>query len=1035
MVAWLAGWLLGGPAHGAPYHSEVTLPSIAYETLRTEHFDIHYAAGDRRGRPIDAEPFAEAVAERADGLLLDLCRVLGVDVPTARIHVVVLDHEDEVAGYTLPHWSWIVLSAHPGSQLPRMRGRADLAVDALAHELAHLVSHQAATALPEAMNYGLELGGAAEGPWGGVGLRLEVDHDRPYGWSEGVAEWLSEAVGVNRWTAERAARLRSAARDGRLLTWDELQRSEDKDPGDYERAYQQGYAFARWLERTQGEGTVPAWIRARSGAGWPSWSKLLERVTGTPARQLHEAFLADVRAEARAADARATAAGLAEGEELLGWQPMWRRTERWAVDAWHDRRPREREEGREATGSWRLCPQWADGWLVDGRVGWLVASRRDEGELPGIATAWPADEVPGRPDDRWVPARFGRGFHLGPEGSLVHIAPEHPAKAVRLQDGFDLDQIWVVSLGEEARPRPVPGTLRATDLAVDPTGERVAFLRHEGGGQALVVGPVDGSAWEVVDRWGMEAHAEGLAWSPDGTRLVTSMMRGGMVDLWVMPLASGTWQALTRDRWHERDPHWSADGLWFSADVDGVQDVYVYAEGEVHQVTRQRDGAVCPSTTPGGHLLYSASTSAGVKAMGLSLARFHGGEVTERFGLDPSPERIEAALAHELPPTSFAATPYRRWHAGLPPSWGPFARVDVSGAEVSPSVGTDLSVGDALERGELSLWARVGDDHELEAQWTEQAAWPVLGLWGATRRERRWLPDGSSDRRGLDSAGAFASREVLRDVEVELGGQALRVWRASPDPRQGLQPAVEGLRARLQLTVDTLERGLDDEGIDIAVSLTSARSTQPEGSSLGVREALPWARAAVTGEGQWALGPRGALADAPHRLELRWSAGLTSADVAVDEELPVGGETPGARRATAVEPPAAMPGYVPFALAGEHVVTGGAAWALPLWPRQRRLIGAWALRRLELVVGADVGAVWRYVDDTPPPLSGAIPLADARGGLRIATLFRDARFDSQLLVAVPLREVPVDAPALGPVPAANLWPRGPRLLIGLGTGW
>jgi len=79
--------------------------------------------------------------------------------------------------------------------------------------------------------------------------------------------------------------------------------------------------------------------------------------------------------------------------------------------------------------------------------------------------------------------------------------------------------------------------------------------------------------------------------------------------------------------------------------------------------------------------------------------------------------------------------------------------------------------------------------------------------------------------------------------------------------------------------------------------------------------------------------------------------------------------------------------------------------------------------------------VWRYVDDAPPALSEAIALADARGGLRIATLFRDARFDSQLLVAVPLRDVPFDAPTLGPVPAANLWPRGPRLLIGLGTGW
>jgi hypothetical protein len=600
----------------------------------------------------------------------------------------------------------------------------------------------------------------------------------------------------------------------------------------------------------------------------------------------------------------------------------------------------------------------------------------------------------------------------------------------------ELDSVWVVPLEEGGdardRRRRVPGTDRAMALALSPDGSRLAWLGHEGGGQALWVGPVDGSAWERIDAWGMEAHAEGLSWSPEGDALVTSMRRGGMVDLWTLSIADRRWHALTRDRWHERDPHWTDDGLYFSADLDGVYDVFRLRDGEVLRLTRQRDGAICPSRTASGHLLYSAPTAHGVKAMGIRRSDLLGDDVSARFELQPDPARVAAALAHELPASAYQAQPYRRLRSLRPPAWGPFVRVDLTGDEVSPSVGAYGELADALERSELALFARVGDDHELELQLTEQAGWPELGVWGATRRERRRLPGGDTDLRGLDGAGVFVSRDWLPGWSGELEGHGLRVLRQGVEPGQGLLPAVEGLRGVARLRLDALDRRYDAQGADGVAELVVAHSHVPVTSPAGATGQGSWVRGRIGGRGQVAIAPRGSVSDGPHRLEVRLDAVVTSGDRAVDEEVPLGGDTPWARRPTAVEPLVPLPGYAPYRLTAEHAAAVGAAWAVPIAPRVRWMAGAWGLRRAELVAGGDVAAAWRMGEEG---LGGPVPLGDAWAGLRLGALLRDVRFDSQVLLAVPIVGVPVGAPPLGVVPGASSWPDTPRIVVGIGTGW
>jgi len=1057
--------LLLALALATPYHDDAPDASVRWRTLTTEHFAIHYMAEDRRGRPIDGEAYARTLAARADTVLRDAAQAVGT-VPLERIQVLVVDDVDTARGYTLPHADWIVLSAHPGQQLWRTRGRSDGPIDALAHELGHLLVHKASLRLPEALNLGVEVGGTLEGPWGGAGLRVELDHDRPYGWSEGLAEWVSEQAGVNTWTPERDAWLRATALEGRFLSWAELQVDIDKDDlGDAERAYQEGYAFARWLADRYGPDVHRRMLAAKGVRGWDGALKV---ATGQRGAALHDRFVAETTAHHRAqADAR-TGEGLAEGEEVLSWRPPWRPGSRWQERAWAKRGPRDQEEARESTGSWRLCPQLRDGWLLEGRVGAVVASRIDEGSLAGIVGGW--TDAPERREELsgerlWIPARFGAPFAHGPGGAWV-IGPD----TAPWLDADTFDHVWWVDLsvpdGDSVVDRPakkrrtqLPGTERAMDLAPSPDGTRLALLRFTGGGQELVVGPADGSAWRVWDRWGGERQARGLTWSPDGQHLATSLNVAGQVDLWTLdgPVDGGaSWRALTDDRWVEQEPWWDEAGLWFSADLpvagsEGtrIRDVLRAdvldsddgpALGEVVRVTAQRLGAACPSTTDGGHLLYSVPGAYGVKAHALGRWAMHGARVG---AIDTSPdhEGLAELLDHtpawppprELPrDASVAERPYRAARSLLPPSAAPFARIDVSGNQISPSLGAYATVSDAAEHHDLAVWAMVGDDRALEGRYALQRFWPELGVWGSTVRERVVWGDGQPGVRALDRAAAFVSRGLTEDVSFEVEGQVLAAERRTAEG-DGL-PRLVGLRGTASLSVDTLGRGLDDQGVrlDLGWTVADSRLAAPVISQGERLEAYRWHRPWGRVRGQRALGQVGPLSDGPHRLELRAEGGWTSRHVVGEEQLAAGGDTPWALRQTALVGTAPLPGYAPYAIRGDALAVAGAAWALPIAPRWRTGGRGLYLRRVELLAGGDAALVWRTEAGA---WSVPEPLGDVRAGLRLASVLRDSRFDSQLLVAVPLVPVGEGPSPLGPVPAASNWDAPVRVLIGVGTGW
>ena len=104
--------------------------------------------------------------------------------------------------------------------------------------------------------------------------------------------------------------------------------------------------------------------------------------------------------------------------------------------------------------------------------------------------------------------------------------------------------------------------------AWDSTGRQFALTALTGGNPVLVVMDVAGGSERL------EVPLEGLgeaynpSWSPDGSRIVFSGLRGGLSDLFVYTRATGEVERLTADAFADLHPSWSPDGKTIALATD-----------------------------------------------------------------------------------------------------------------------------------------------------------------------------------------------------------------------------------------------------------------------------------------------------------------------------------------------------------------------------------------------------------------------------------------------------------------------------------
>src|SRR5205814_1926164 len=93
-----------------------------------------------------------------------------------------------------------------------------------------------------------------------------------------------------------------------------------------------------------------------------------------------------------------------------------------------------------------------------------------------------------------------------------------------------------------------------------PDGSKFAFIVYADGNNEVAILNTQSTSIERRIRLPGIGSVSSVSWSPDGRTLALSGQAGGISDLYLLDLASGTTRQLTNDRYADIQPTWSPDG-------------------------------------------------------------------------------------------------------------------------------------------------------------------------------------------------------------------------------------------------------------------------------------------------------------------------------------------------------------------------------------------------------------------------------------------------------------------------------------------
>jgi len=596
-----ATWAWALPAAGASFP-----PELRFRSLDTARVTVHFHQG--------LEPLAREAAALATEILEGHERRYRHRV--GRVHVVLVDVEDEPNGFAIP-------LPYPLVQVRAVAPRGNDEFGnyegwlryVLTHELAHVVHLDEARGLLRA---GRKVFGRA--PF------LFPNAATP-GWMvEGLAtyeETEATAFGRGR-NADSRMVLRMAALADDFPKEDRAVGGLDRWPGG-QAAYLFGEAFLRDVSSRFGRGALPEMARVHSGRVVPYLDDLTaSKVTGASFHTLWRDWAARTRADFAREAARIEARGLTPSAPLT-------------------------DRGVRQVGP-RFSPDGA-------RIAYTSRTLSRFRELRVMA----ADGA----GDRKVTDRNGGASQAWtPDGrTIVYDEVE------RHRLFFERSDLRAVEVAT-GKVRKLTRGLRAREPDVSREGA-IVFVMQKADRSELALAEADGSRPRELTRSEAGTQWSGPRWSPRGDAIAASRWApGGWLDVVRVDPGTGVVAELTHDRAKDVEPAWAPDGrhVVFRSDRDGVSNLYALRmeDGALLRVTNVLGGAFTPDVAPDGARVAFADYG----ARGYDLRRMD-------FDLPSLPPADPFADPYPPPrpavePVAGADRPYRPFPTLLPRFWSPY---------------------------------------------------------------------------------------------------------------------------------------------------------------------------------------------------------------------------------------------------------------------------------------------------------------------------------------------------------------------------
>ncbi len=623
-----------------PLAAQIEVPSLRWQTIRTEHFRIHYEP--------QLEAWARNVAAQMESVRSAVATRVGYTPPQI-IDIVIEDPYNTPNGSAWPFLSspamrfWATPPA-PTSVIGSGRGWGELlAVHEYAH-LAHLLrpSRQPFTKFITFVS-GVPVGPVTRSPaWVAEGYATVI---------EGELTGTGRPNGV-----ARPAILRQLAIEGYLPSYAELNGTSRFQGGAMR--YLVGSAYLEWLQAQRGDSVLPQLWRRMTARVERNFNAAFTGSFGDAPDVLYGRFSAELTANAIAAKAKLEAQGLARGELVQHWE--------WSVGA-----PALSPNG-ELLAITRSSPSAGTRTVIlTFKPESLTAEKIAEDSTKRAKRR--AKDPEDVEDYSPYPKALRRVKTLVPRGGEAFFSPRWMrdgdrllvSRFVPLPDGRTRPDlfVWDYKRNKTRRVTRGAGIVLADEI---PGGSRAAALTCGSGTCSIVTVDLTTGTVSPLADGGIDRSFAGVRVSPDGTRLATAQQRGARWELVVVRLSDGAATIVgPGDGATRYSPTWENDSTLIAvSEASGVATIErVRLSGEAPlTVVRTTGSAQHPEVGPDGRVwwldLHARGWDLRVNAAGSGLPA----GTTLATSLAPAVQRRETRLAQEFPTADVPAP--RRYGAG-----------------------------------------------------------------------------------------------------------------------------------------------------------------------------------------------------------------------------------------------------------------------------------------------------------------------------------------------------------------------------------